>query len=338
MSRSRTGAGPWFGDQSLHRRSILADFRFFCIVDAIDARILRLLYWSPFNPVDVERGPYTIWDIARHLGLHGNTVKRRLAELEASGVLLGLSFFPDSQLVGLRVVYVAFGFDTEDACRAAADQVFANAPFGATFHLSNNEIRYNIGVPEEADLDAAIEEAAATFGATRHRILAKRHWDSGEITELERRVLGELHRDLFASPPDLAARVGVTPKTVRRCIQALRDKKTFCVVPLVDSQVARGLQAFHMDVDVGDNTSAGPQVLRSFPDLCPNGIQSTGVLILTGFADTPGDVADIIREIQTIPGVRSVQIYTVLRMHWVPLPMGLQSVSQMVGVVAEAPS
>ncbi len=92
-------------------------------MDRVDADILRLLSWNPINPVDAHRGPYGLWDIARHREVHGNTVKRRLKEMEDAGLLLGLALFPNGVDIGVDVYGVKMRFDSFDACRAAQERI-----------------------------------------------------------------------------------------------------------------------------------------------------------------------------------------------------------------------
>ncbi len=297
-------------------------------MDKVDAQILRLLYWNPFNPVDEERGALGIWDIARTLGVHGNTIKRRLADMEEAGVLLGLSFFPNSTLLGVHVAFYSFTFPDQDACDRAAEVVFARGYPGITMRLDRPEIRLNMPAPVGENPDEAAAQLAASLGASGHRLIMRRYWDGEPLTDLEMRVLKELHKDLFAGAPDVAARVGVTPKTARKCIQSLRDKKTFCVVPLVDHMPVRGLQSCIMDVFIDNDHAAAAQVFRSFPDLLPNGVYTDSELNFIALVESPADLADMVREIRSIPGVTAVDTFVPLQCRWKALPAGLGNVTE----------
>ncbi len=302
-------------------------------MDAVDAKILRMLYWSPFNPLDVEKGPYGIWDIARELGVHGNTVKRRLADLESAGVLNGLSLFPNSSLVGVNVGFYALHFPDDATCAEAASKLFDDPFPGATMRFTTPEIRLNIPVPAPGDPDEAARGLGKELGAERVELIMNRYWESEPLTDLEFRVLNELHKDLFATPPDIAARVGVTPKTVRRCIQVLRDKKTFCVVPLVDPMAITGMQAIILDVDVGDDAAAANQLCRTFPDLLPNGVYTAQRLNFIALGQTPRDIGGMLQEIRSIPGVKDAVAHMALDVRWQALPEGLDKVSHRMGKI-----
>ncbi len=287
-----------------------------------------MLYWSPFNPVDLERGALGLWDIARALGVHGNTVKRRVKDMEEAGVLRGLSFFPNSTLVGVKAAFAAFNFDSDEACDAAAEVILARRYPGITMRLTQPEIRINLPVPADADPDEAAEQIARDLGAVRHRIIMRRYWDGPELTDLEMRVLKAMHTDVFATAPEVAEAVGVTPKTARKCIESLRAKKSFCLVPLVDYMQVRGLQLALIDVEVGPSPDVAKHLLRSFPDLIPNGVYTDEELNFVAMADSMDELSGVIQEMRSIPGVVEVRTAFPLICKWEALPAGLGNVAE----------
>lgn len=269
-----------------------------------------------------------LWDIARAVDVHGNTIKRRLQEMEATGLLRGMSLFPQSLLLGARVAYYGFAFSDPQACDRAAEQVFGQGAPGMAVRLASDEVRYHLMAGPDDDLDQIAEATRRRLGADAARAVSYRYWESPPITDLERRVLQSLHRNLFATAPEMAAKVGVTPKTVRRCMESLRDKKAFCVVPLVDTTRAAGLFPFLLDVDVGQAPAAINNVLRSFPDLCPTAVPTSPLLTFHGFASNQAEAADVLREMRSVPGVRAAVFQVPLDVRWQTLADGLGSLAE----------
>ncbi len=293
-------------------------------MDEVDAKILRLLQWNPLNPVDNGHAPYGIWDVARELGIHGNSVKRRLQTMVDDGVVSGFTLFPEAGITGLRASFVAFAFDDDQDCDLAADAVFGRCPPGSSMRTSDREIRYNIVVPSGASIDDEARRFCEESGATGYHLITSRNWPIDELTDLERRVLNQMHRNVMASPPDIANAVGVTPKTVRRCVRGLRDKRAFCLCALVDYTKVSGLVTAIIEVEAEDDVAVREAVLRAFPDLLSEGTWTARRHTFSVFAKNQEEIGHIMAEMRTIRGVRQARLVVPLRMQFRALPSGLE--------------
>ncbi len=283
-------------------------------MDRVDADILRLLSWNPINPVDARRGPYGLWDIARHLEVHGNTVKRRLKEMEDAGVLLGLALFPNGVDIGVEVHGVKMRFDSFDACRAAEERILDMNRPGGVMRLAGNQLLTNVLVPPGTTLARAMEDARQTLGAQACDLMTPRSWGLAEITDLERRVLMVLVGDPLITPPEVADKVGVTPKTARRCIVSLRDKQAFIVLPLTAYTKATGLIPVNIELE-GERGALGAAMMAA-PELLMGGTLDARVLSLHGFAESLEEQGRMVEAIRAVPGIKRVEATVIESWHW----------------------
>ncbi len=283
-------------------------------MDEVDATILRLLAWHPLHPVDGRRVPYGLWDIARQLDVHGNTVKRRLADLEDEGILQGLGLFPNGADIGIDVYGVLLQFDDAPSCRAAEEAILElNRPGGLT-RFGGNRLLTNILVGREEQVADAAEACRSKHNAVSCDVMTPRAWGPAELTDLEHRVLMRLVADPLATPPEVADAVGVTPKTARRCIVSLRAKQAFLVVPLTNYAQATGMVAVNLEIE--GSAQAYRRAMEAVPDLVMAGTLDAAVLSLHGFAATLGEQASMVERLRSVPGVTRVDATVIESWHW----------------------
>lgn len=297
-------------------------------MDAVDASILRKLSWHPLNPVDRERGTLGVWDVARALKVHGNTVKRRLEALEAAGILCGMRMFPDASLARMEVAHYGFVYPDDESCRQAEATARAGNPPGVTCRLDGYELRTNLGIPAGGDLDAVARAFHEKTGAVSHHVVTPRTWGAEDPTGLERRLMFILLRDAFLRPTEIAEELGVTPRTVRTRMASLIAKGAITVVPFISYMDITEAFPFMLDVDTGQDAKVSERVLRKHPELLLNSTTSAPVLWLMGIGTSPRDAAAAADAIRVIEGVRTVRPRLILSWSWVSLPDAGTSVSR----------
>lgn len=289
-------------------------------VDAVDAQILRDLAWNATHPLDRERGILSAWDIARGLDVHGNTVKRRVQDLEDAGVLLGMRMIADAHVFGVDVGFYGLQFADEEQCIEAERVIVGRDAPGSTTRLAGNEILYNFGVGLGNDRDAAAAADAAELGATGIRMLTNRSWGQPNPSEMERRIMELYHHDGLMRIGEVAAAVGVTQRTVRARLAALVQRDAFCWVPFIDTTQISGLIPVLFEVDTGKNLKAAQDALRLAPELSLNGPPAAPLTICHGLFPRMADVSALSARLAAVPGVHSVKPRFTVAVHWRTLP------------------
>lgn len=240
-------------------------------MDETDALILRELAWNPEDPAHAGRPFLRPWDVAKRLGLHRNTVMRRLDALREEGVYGGTHLYlsPDVEGARMALYELSFGWPGEKASGLATLRA---DPRVMEIHDFLGDLAW---VPVRATKNVALDDVAASLqqacGARSRRFLSTWDWPrlQGRVGPLDRRILGALQDDAFRPLAEVAAEVGVTPKTVRVRLKALAQARAFTVFPALSLARVRGRVAFVLAVAFPEERrAAGHAALRAaFPEL-----------------------------------------------------------------------
>lgn len=221
-------------------------------MDATDVAILRKLTWKPFDPRDAARRIHGVWDVARELEVHGNTVKRRLARMHEQGILHGIHLLPEIGLMGLDAGLYEFRFANAREKLIGMDHLNSR---WATQERPGTLDTYTFvgnlgwaGVVTHAgdDLDSFAEDLGKEAGAVECRMVEHRGWDVDHdaVTDLDRRIMRVLHMDALRPLVDVAEEVGVTPRTVRTRLRRLAAVRAFMILPYFSPARIEGLIPF----------------------------------------------------------------------------------------------
>lgn len=275
-------------------------------MDPVDVQILRKLTWNPNDPHDQERGILGPWDIARELQIHGTTVKRRLEDLESSGILQGMHMWPELSHYGIRNTLYAFHFSsTKDKDRMVA-AMEADEAMSDVYGFVGKEAWVGINAAANEDPGSIAQELAKRFHAIGYDPLEDRSWGHEPATELELRIVDAFRADAFRTLSEVADEVGVTPLTVRKRLDSLREKRAFILYPFLYPARMQGMVPFMLTAR-SNGSKATMEFLRSFPDAiwrCLVDSPNPYVLLAT---PTTADMAEWIRIAESIPGIREVR-------------------------------
>lgn len=217
----------------------------FAGVDELDLRILRELGWRPADPVHAARGIQRPWDIARRLGVHGNTVKTRLDALAEARVLKGIHCAPHPSLVGLHTGVYRFLFDSVAAKRAGLAKLVELGLIADTHDFVGTEAWVAFGASVHEPLDERVRTLVAVAGAREARFFYSRaryrHELDRLLTPLDCRILLALLDDGVRPLSEVADATGVTLKTVRARFRALVDARAIALIPHVNIGALTGL-------------------------------------------------------------------------------------------------
>jgi len=286
-------------------------FRFH--VDDLDLRILGLLAWKPGDPVHMARGILRPWDIARELGVHGNTVKTRLAELRASGVLQGLTLLPVA-FVMRRARIGSYWLRFEDlAAKSRGLALLERNPQALEIiDYVGPELRVGVLAADGREPDAAAAALAGQASASHWSRFYERTFPGPlpKLGSLDLRILTELLPDALRPFSEVAEAVGVAQRTVRVRFRALADARAFVIVPQLDLGRVQGLLAFELDVEF----EPPPDPLRhaAFLNAFPEAFYRSRPTLEAGYVylavPTAAEVEDALRRAEAVSGVRRAQV------------------------------
>jgi DNA-binding Lrp family transcriptional regulator len=280
-------------------------------MDDLDAMIIRELQWRPADPHHATRGPRRVWDAARVLGLHGTTVKRRLAAMRETGLLRGIYLGPAPAIVGRKGADHHLIYPDAAAKRRAVDLLAQDPLVWALYGLVGNEIIVQTSSPAGVDPHATAARLASETGARETRFHHVIDWPVPleKVSALDLRILAALTDDAFRPVSDVAAEVGIAAKTVTSRMRVLANLRAFFVYPQVDYSKIQGGMTVYLDLplDLGASEHAHVEIANRFPlALCRSAKGAeNGYVVMHAAGAT--DVEQMVRRAETIPGVRSVQ-------------------------------
>jgi DNA-binding Lrp family transcriptional regulator len=238
-------------------------------VDELDLRILGSLAWKPGDPAHMARGILRPWDIARALGVHGNTVKARLEEMRAAGVLQGVYLVPVGALpAGMQIGVYWLRFAGLAEKRAGLAALAGRPMLAEVTDFVGDRVRLGIHAPGP-ELERVAEEVRRAAGAVEARRFYRREFpQSPRVTDLDLRILDALVEDALRPFSDVADEVGVTQRTVRLRFRALAEQRAFAIIPQMVLGNVQGLVAYELVVEFREPMQPEwhAALLRAFPE------------------------------------------------------------------------
>lgn len=280
-------------------------------VDELDLRILAGLAWKPGDPAHLARGVLRPWDIARALGVHGNTVKARLEEMREVGVLKGVYTVPFGPIGGVTGVGMFwFEFDGPREKNAGVEVLRRSDSVNDVHTYVGGTLRAAVLARGEP-LEAAAERLRRAIGARSAELFYRRDGVGGrtpnaeKLTPLDLRVLAALVPDAHRPFSDVAEEVGVTQKTVRARYAGMQRLGVFGIIPHIDLGRMRDLVAFELAVEF--EREAPGQVARfcaHFPEAFQHSAHHASNAYLFLAARDTATIEDYVLRAQAVPGVR----------------------------------
>ncbi len=277
------------------------------MADERDFGILALLARDPF--MSNER-------IGDALGLSGNAVKKRLAGLEAEGVLPSTWLLPIPQVFRRHSrVFVYKDMDRADDAieRALAVDpvVWAGIDVDRFFHASVYAKTPDASPPEE--LVRALGEPTYSVSPPLSDLTA----DEAAVSSLDLRILLVLLREPQASLQRLADATGLSPKTVRRHRDAMFANGLFMLFPVIHVARSRGVVLFNAFAHGPQVPSHAQSLLATVPRcrLVTARTVPPGVWLI-GWANSMAEVSEVEARLRAYPGVERAGIIMRLRVEF----------------------
>ncbi|MCA1813242.1 MAG: Lrp/AsnC family transcriptional regulator [Halobacteriales archaeon] len=282
-------------------------------MDELDLRILGSLAWKPGDPTHMARGILRPWDIARSLGVHGNTVKTRLEEMRAAGVLMGVFLVPVARFGSVTESGMFwFEFEGPREKNAAFEALKGRSDINDVHTYVGGTLRVAVLARHGEPLEQAGQRVGQAIGARETRLFYRRVGsratvDAGprRLTPLDLRIMMAMVNDAHRPFAEVAEEVGVTQKTVRSRFSAMLRAPVFAIIPGTDLGKVRDLLAFELAVEFDEPEPASTAAfIARFPEAFQRAAHSAENVYLFLAARDTRQVEDYLLRAQSFPGVR----------------------------------
>lgn len=286
-------------------------------MDALDVGIIRAMGFRPYErkPKDPAslRPPY----IARTVGASVNTVKDRIARMEASGVIAGYQIFPNMRHMGLSASAFYFRVGEEDDKDAVVAQIERLGGLMEVHDFLGTGLCTDFAYRDGEELGSKLDFLGNFARGGKPLRFYDRDMPTVErqLVPLDWRILKALRGNPKRPLHEVARELGVATRTVKRHHDRMAQEGTFFVVPIVDPSKAAGLFMFELlfFLKPGAGT-AGMRAIRSaFSDRAVYGYVPSSPelgsfdLVLVG--KSLSDVEALRRKGADLAGVRRVEAW-----------------------------
>ena len=290
-------------------------------MDGLDIRILRAMGLRPFrrtSNADAIRPA----NLARAVGTTVDTVKERIARLEAAGVLAGYEVIPNLRHLGVVGEAYLVRAPTDDTKEAVLAEASAVERILEVHDFLGGAVCVDFAYADDRERERVLARLHAITGARPLRFYGREQPDVPRpLTPLDWRILRAMRGDARRAPSEVAERIGVSAKTVKRRFERMADERSVFVYPKVDPSKAGGVILFklllHLDAHAGPDTVRGvsraldAQTLLSFvPE--SREIGSFDVVLV---AENAPEIDRLRREALAVPGVVGAEPW-LLRGYW----------------------
>lgn len=283
-------------------------------MDAVDFRILRAMGPVSYQPA-VGPDALRTGRLARALGLAPETVRERVARMEAEGVIRGYQVYPNFRHLGLESAAYFFRM-TDETRRARTEKDLAamDGLLSVTWFLGR-DMCVDLVYKGPGDLARKLklmgsmtgDEEPAAFFARQPPAVAR------PLTNLDWRILRALRGRARHPLPAIAEELGVGYRTVKRHYDRMAREGSFVSVPLVDPASAGGLipVAFLVFLHSPGDAAALAGVRKLFEDSMMfgdvPGHPRLGNFDLLAFVPSTARAEELRRAAGALPGVARVE-------------------------------
>lgn len=273
-------------------------------------RILRVMGIRPYDRRPKNPEVLKPAHIARELDLSVNTVKDRVARMEAEGVIAAYQIVPNFRHLGLAAH--AHKFRADPSRKDAAVRTATALDGILEVHdFIGPSLCIDFAHRGDDDRRAKIEALAAATGDAEGVRYYERAMPplARELSKLDWRIIQALRWRANRPLADVADDLGVALRTVRRHFDRMAAEGSFFVIPLVDPGKASGLFLFDLICDLAPlgKQEAIRTLLRTFDDRHVYAFEpspeSTAGFDMLLFARTSAEVEAVRREAAAVPGV-----------------------------------
>ncbi|MBW3584238.1 MAG: Lrp/AsnC family transcriptional regulator [Euryarchaeota archaeon] len=285
-------------------------------MDGVDVAIIRAMGTRPAGRRPKPLQTLQPAHIAQVTGLAVNTVKERLSRLDKEGVIAGYTAVPNLRHLGLYAAALYLEFDDERSKEAAVEEARAMDGILELNDFMGHGLCADLAFCDDAD---RADKIARLRRHTTGELQEFYAWDAPSVprplTALDWRIIQALRAHPRAGAPQLAARVGVSSRTVKRRLARMADEGSIFLAPVMDPSKANGLFIFAMLVYLRPGSGPGPMdaLRREFADelvydFIPTSAE-LGHFDLLLFARTSAEVESMRKRAQAVDGVEHAEAW-----------------------------
>lgn len=285
-------------------------------MDGIDLAILRSMRVLPYT--GIPHGPDALRpaESARSLGLGVDRVKDRVARMEASGVIQGYEIYPNLHHLGLGDVTLHAEVSGEAKQRVLQEAPLVEGVIGLYDYVGSH-VCLQLLVRSPQDLERKTRLLMGILGLSKRPGIIKQENlppPKRRLGNLDWRIIRAMRGQAKRPTTQIAAQIGVTPRTVRRRLERMSEGKDIDVVVEVDLGALPGAILYDLRVHCAPERLATlePEVRGIAKDaffaVFRPASPEFGALEMSCFAFSQGAVEAMRAAVESTPGVDQVDV------------------------------
>jgi len=283
-------------------------------MDSLDLRIVREMGFRPYGSRPQNPEAFKPSYLAKRTGVEPETVKARLARMEASGFIRFYQVYPNFRHFGLQGSAYLFRVPDDDRKAEAIQKV---EPIDGLVEIHNflgPEMCVDLSHRGPDDLSRKLRLLAEFTGDAAPTRFYERQMPSvgRALTPLDWRILKALRYKGRRPLAEVADEVGVSPRTVRRRYDRMAAEGSFFIVPAIDPGKAPGILLYELLFYLSpDATESVPgQVLRMLDEryvyhYVPSS-KALGNFDVLLYAESAGEIEEVRQKVRSLSGVAKV--------------------------------
>ena len=283
-------------------------------MDALDIGIVRHMGMDPFGREPKDPEVFRPAWLAKKLGVTPETIKDRLAKMEASGFMRGAQIVPNFRHFGLEASCYYYRFGDENRVASVAKELEAvDGVIGLYFFL-NSQLCVNLAWRGPKELERRLRVLAALAGDGEFHKFNDLEMPpvSRPLSNLDWRILQALRGNALRGLNEVAEQIGVSAKTVKRRFDRMASEGSFFIVPKLRPDKAPGLlMASYLVFLDGEAEGAENGVRRAVDDrfvawYCQAASPELGNVSTATFLFAVAEIDEYRDRIAKVPGVTRV--------------------------------
>lgn len=279
-------------------------------MDSLDVAILRTMGIRPFARWPRERSGVWPATIARHVDQHEQTVRDRMARMESSGVIRGYHLWPNLRHVDLAVASVHWELEDAPADETLSRLQAVDGVLGA-LRFYGPHVCFDVSHAAGGQRDRRLQVIAHLLG-DGHEVL----WSHDlafprvgrELSTLDWRIIRARRTDARRPATEVAEDVGVTARTIRTRVDAMREEGSVDEYASVDFAAMTDAVPFILYVCTApDGPDPTARLLDRLDEYRLGHFRATvprsGMLVTQLVASNPAEVQQIVDEAGEVDGV-----------------------------------
>lgn len=283
-------------------------------MDPLDIQIIRTMGLRPYGHAPQGMDHLKPTFIGARLGVEPETVKARLARMEAAGFLRFYQVYPNFRHLGLQASAYLFRVPDEDRKTDAIRRIEAIDGLVEIHNFLGAEMCVDLSYRNPTDLSKKLRLLSDFTGDAGPTPFYERHMPEAKkaLTRLDWRILKALRYRARRPLSDVASEVNASVKTVKRRFDRMAKDGSLFIVPAVDPSKATGIVLYELlfyatpDADRSTvkrilDANAERYIYHYVPSS-----QALGNFDLLMYAKSTGEIEEMRQRGREVPGVAKV--------------------------------